>query len=80
MMIAASIAPHFWAEAVSTTASLINIQPSSALKGGIPLELLWDCSPNYSELRSLGCVCYVFLVDGERTKLIAKSVDCLPWQ
>lgn len=76
-MIAASLPPHFWAEAVSTTAYLINIQPSSALKGGIPLERLWDRSPDYSELRSFGCICYVLLADRERTKLTAQSVECV---
>jgi hypothetical protein len=38
-MIAASLPPHFWAEAVSTATYLVNIQPTAALQGGIPLEL-----------------------------------------
>jgi hypothetical protein len=40
MMIASSLPPHFWAEVVSTSIYLINIQPSAALQGGIPLERL----------------------------------------
>ena len=38
LMIAASLPPHFWAGAVSTSAYLINIQPFAALQGAIPLE------------------------------------------
>lgn len=77
MMIVASLPPHFWAKAVSTAAYLINLQPSAALQGGIPLERLSDRSPDYSVLRLFGCVCYVLLAPRERTKLIAQSVECV---
>ncbi|KAK1698942.1 hypothetical protein QYE76_015639 [Lolium multiflorum] len=36
MMIASSLPPHFWAEAVATSAHLINIQPSAALQVAFP--------------------------------------------
>jgi transposase InsO family protein len=65
MMIASSLSPHFWAEAVSTSVYLINIQPSAALQGGIPLERLYGRSPDYSTLRLFGCVCYVLLPLGK---------------
>jgi hypothetical protein len=71
LMIAASLPPHFWAEAVSTTTYLVNIQPSAAVQGGIPLERLSGCAPDYSALRSFGCVCYVLVAPRERTKLTA---------
>jgi hypothetical protein len=57
MIIASSLLPHFWAKAVSTSVYLINIQPSSALQGCIPLERLSGRSPDYSTLRLFGCVC-----------------------
>ena len=55
MMIASSLPPYFWAEAAATSTYLINIQPSAALQGGIPLERLSGTSPDYSALRLFGC-------------------------
>jgi hypothetical protein len=70
-MIASSIPSHFWDEAVSTATYLINIQPSSALQGGIPFERFCGKTPDYSSLRPFDCVCYVLLAPHERTKLSA---------
>jgi transposase InsO family protein len=77
MMIASSLPTHFWAEAISTSVYLINIHPSAALQGVIPLERLFGRSPDYSMLRLFGCVCYVLLAPRERTKLTAQSVECV---
>jgi hypothetical protein len=76
-MITSSIPPHFWAEAVSTTTYLINIQPSSTLQGGISFERLCGKTPDYSSLHLFGCVCYVLLAPRERNKLTAQSVECV---
>jgi hypothetical protein len=77
LMIASSVPPHFWAEAVSTATYLINIQPSSALQGGIPFERLCGKTPNYSSLRLFGCVCYELLASHEHTKLTTQSIECV---
>jgi hypothetical protein len=77
MMIASSLPPHFWAEAVTMLAYLINIQPSAALQGGIPLERLSGHSLDYSMLCLFGCVYYVLLPPRECTKLTAQSVECV---
>jgi hypothetical protein len=56
---------------------LINIQPSSALQGGIPFERLCGKMSDYSSLHLFVCVCYVLLAPRERTKLTAQSVECI---
>jgi hypothetical protein len=77
LMIASSVPPHFWAEAVSIATYLINIQPSSALQGGIPFERLCGKMTDYSNLYLFGCVCYVLLALHECTKLTAQSIECI---
>ena len=62
LTIASVVPPHFWAEAVSTATFLINIQPSSALQGGIPVERLCGQTPDYSRLRLFGYVCAMFFL------------------
>jgi hypothetical protein len=74
LMIASSVPPHFWVEAVSTATYLINIQPSSTLQGGIPFDRLCAKMLDYSSLHLFGCVCYVLLASRERNKLTAQSV------
>ena len=61
LMIASSIPPHFWAEAISTAAYLINIQPSSSLYGGIPYERLCGKLPDYFVFAFLGVFAMCFL-------------------
>jgi hypothetical protein len=71
LMIASSVPPYFWTEAISTATYLINIQPSLTLQGGIPLEHLYGKTPDYSSIHLFCCVCYVLLALRERTKLTA---------
>jgi hypothetical protein len=77
LMIASSVPPHFWVEAVSTATYLINIQPSLTLQGGIPFEHLSGKTLDYSSIHPFGWVCYVLLAPHERTKLTAQSVECV---
>jgi hypothetical protein len=65
-MIASSVPPHFGDDVVSTATYLTNIQPSSALQGGIPYECLCGKPPDYS---IFGCLCYFILAPCEGTKL-----------
>ena len=50
LLISVDLAPHFWAEVVSTAVFLINRQPSSALKGTTPYLRLFGSPPSYDHL------------------------------
>ena len=68
------IANAFWAEAVTTTAYLINRCPSIALNFKTPEEV-WSGHPSdYSRLRTFGCLAYAHI---RQDKLEPRALKCI---
>jgi hypothetical protein len=61
LMLAYYVPSHFWDETISTASYFTNIQPLSALQGGIPFERLCGNTPDYSSVRLFYYICYVLL-------------------
>ncbi|KAE8654393.1 hypothetical protein F3Y22_tig00117048pilonHSYRG00173 [Hibiscus syriacus] len=76
MRIHAGLPKFLWAEAINTTAYLINHGPSVPLDGRIPEEVWSKKEINLSHLRVFGCISYVHRDSAERSKLDAKSNKC----
>ena len=76
LMLESCMPSRFWCEALSTVVHLINCLPSHVLNNDSPFLRLFGKPPNYSNLRTFGCICYVHLSQQERTKLTAQSVKC----
>lgn len=66
----------FWVEALSRTIYLINRLPSQVLNWDYPYFRLYHNHPNYLDMHTFGCVCFVHLPPHERHKLSAQSVKC----
>ena len=76
-MLADSRLPHrFWAEALSTTAYLINRSPTKTLDGKTPFQAWYGKKPNVNHLRVFGCSAYVHVPKDERKKLDPKAKKC----
>ncbi|CAN1291668.1 Retrovirus-related Pol polyprotein from transposon RE2, partial [Linum perenne] len=70
--------PHiFWSFAFATAVYLINRMPSSALRGTIPFQTLFNISPNFHKLRIFGCLCYPWLRPYSSSKIDPRSRPCL---
>ncbi|CAN1239948.1 Retrovirus-related Pol polyprotein from transposon TNT 1-94, partial [Linum grandiflorum] len=77
ILLQTNVPSTFWPEVVSTVTYLINRQPSATLGHVSPYMKLFGKSPQYSFLRTFGCVCYVLLPRTERTKLTSKAAKCV---
>ena len=62
----------FWAETINTTSFIINRSPSPTIDFKIP-EKVWLGRPvDYLSLKIFGCLAYVHVQSGERSKLDSK--------
>jgi hypothetical protein len=67
----------FWDDAFSTACYLINHMPTSVLKNYSPFETLFKCYPDYTFLRTFGCLCWPNLRPYNSNKFQPRSVRCL---
>ncbi|PKU73369.1 Retrovirus-related Pol polyprotein from transposon TNT 1-94 [Dendrobium catenatum] len=74
---AAALPNLFWAEATATANYLINRLPSTSLKQQSPYQKLYNKIPNYTHLRTFGCLCYPWLQPYTTSKFSPRSSDCL---
>lgn len=63
----------FWTYAVTHAVFLINRIPTQLLANKSPFEVLHGASPDYSVLRSFGCLCYVATLLNHRHKFDSRA-------
>ncbi|KAI0494867.1 hypothetical protein KFK09_025013 [Dendrobium nobile] len=73
----ASLPQKFWVHAVQTAVFLINRLPSLSKKTSSPYQLLFHHPPDYTILRTFGCLCYPFLPQKALGKFHSKSLPCI---
>ncbi|GKD59032.1 ribonuclease H-like domain-containing protein, partial [Tanacetum coccineum] len=54
----AKLPPTYWIEALHMVVHILNIIPSTAINDEVPFTRLFGTSPDYSLLRTFGCLCY----------------------
>ncbi|KAE8731263.1 hypothetical protein F3Y22_tig00002840pilonHSYRG00865 [Hibiscus syriacus] len=73
----AGLPKHFWAEAVNMACYLINRSPRASLAGKVAEEVWTGHDVSFDNLRIFGCPAYVHVPADERSKLDAKSKECI---
>lgn len=73
----ASLPLQYWSHAFVTAVYLINCMPTSTLNFFSSYEKIFGASPNYSKLKILGCLCYLWLRPYTSHKLESRSKPCV---
>ncbi|KAE8674058.1 hypothetical protein F3Y22_tig00111769pilonHSYRG00329 [Hibiscus syriacus] len=73
----AGLPKHFWAEAVNMACYFINRSPRASLAGKVAEEVWTGHDVSFDNLRIFGCPAYVHVPADERSKLDAKSKECI---
>ncbi|KAG8490820.1 hypothetical protein CXB51_013997 [Gossypium anomalum] len=76
MLAHAAMPLTYWHDVFSTAIYLINILPSHFLANISPYEKLFQVSPDYSYLRTFGCMCFPNLRPYNTHKLQFRSTPC----
>jgi hypothetical protein len=71
------IPTHFWVDAFSTAAYIINRLPTPLLRGKSPFELLNGSFPNYENFHPFGCRVYHCLRNYMTNKFSPHSIPCI---
>uniref|UniRef100_A0A2N9FMC6 Integrase catalytic domain-containing protein n=1 Tax=Fagus sylvatica TaxID=28930 RepID=A0A2N9FMC6_FAGSY len=72
-----SLPLQYWPYAFSTAIYLINRMPTPNLKFTSPWQLLFHTNPDYSFLKTFGCLCFPLLRPYNKHKLEPRSSPCV---
>ena len=73
----ASLPHHLWSFACQHAVYLINRLPSPTIQNKSPYQLLFGDLPDYSSLKTFGCLCYPWLRPYTTHKLDPRSRPCV---
>uniref|UniRef100_A0A2N9G1L7 Conserved oligomeric Golgi complex subunit 6 n=1 Tax=Fagus sylvatica TaxID=28930 RepID=A0A2N9G1L7_FAGSY len=67
----------YWGNCVQTTVYLINRLPVPLLSNKTPYEVLLHKVPQYTHLRTFGCLCFASTLSNHRTKFDPRAKACV---
>jgi hypothetical protein len=73
----AGLSPKYWVDSFLTSIYLINRLPTPVLKNQSPFSKLFNRSPDYTTLRTFGCLCFPLLRPYANHKLSFRSKPCI---
>ena len=77
MLSEAKLPKSFWGEALYTATHVINLSPVVVLQADVPDRVWYGKNVSYSHLHVFGCKAFVHVPKDERSKLDAKTRECI---
>nr|AAD25646.1 putative retroelement pol polyprotein [Arabidopsis thaliana] len=77
LMFQSNMSLPYWGDCVLTAVFLINRTPSALLSNKTPFEVLTGKLPDYSQLKTFGCLCYSSTSSKQRHKFLPRSRACV---
>ena len=77
LMFQSGIPLNMWGDCVLTSVFLINRTPSPVISNKTPYEMLTNKLPDYSNLKTFGCLCYVSTSPKQRHKFQDRARACV---
>ncbi|CAJ2645756.1 unnamed protein product [Trifolium pratense] len=77
MLSEAKLPQHYWGEALYTAVHVINLTPNVVLNSEVPDKIWFGKTVKYDHLRVFGSKAFVHVPKDERSKLDAKSKQCI---
>lgn len=77
LLFQASVPSSFWPDALAASTYLLNRRPYRPRDNISPFELLFGAPPDYSHLRTFGCLCYPNTEATAPHKLAPRSARCI---
>jgi len=77
LMFQSNLPLAYWSDCILTSVFLINRIPSKVLNNLTPYKMLTKKAPDYSFLKSFGCLCYVSTLQKDRHKFSPKAYQCV---
>lgn len=71
----ANLPLKFWGDCIMASTFLINLMPSSVLSWRSPYQVLMEADPDYSQLRTIGCLCYAAVKSVD--KFAPRALKCI---
>ena len=71
----ANLPLKFWEDCVMASTILINLMPSSVLSWKSPYQVPMESDPDYTQLRTIGCLCYAAVKSAD--KFASRALRCI---